>query len=82
MSKLNAWHRFAITILFIVFGFGFSTFLVIHGIQDNAIGEVVLGTFFDGVIAGTLKDIGQFYFRTSSKAEKKIEELKESKNGN
>ena len=71
MSKLNAMHRFILAIVFTLFSFVIPLSVLIWGITEGDMVKAVVGAFLNGIIGAILKDIYQFYFRTSSQAEKK-----------
>lgn len=71
MSRLNATHRFILAVLFTLFAFSIPMFVLIWGVTEGEMVKAVIGAFLNGLIGAILKDIYQFYFRTSSEAEKK-----------
>ncbi len=65
MSKLNAKHRFALAVIFMFLSFG--TIIATYFLPTSeALAEFMKGAGVAGIII-----ILQFYFRTSSSAEKK-----------
>lgn len=70
MAKLAAKHRFILAVIFMVLSFG-----IIIGTYFLPISEA-LTEFIKGVSTAGIIIILQFYFRTSSDAEKKEAEIK------
>ena len=74
MKWFNAGTRFVVAILFLVGAFVLFTSMLFEGIEENDLMKSVVGALLSGALVPGIAIILQFYFRTSSPAEKKDSE--------